>query len=183
MSFRNAQLTQIRTIADFRNFHRVVKEIYMDRDPRRDPRERPLAADIFLSLWHSFLGQPIQSLRKIYFETVTENTLDSARRDIYEEMDVNLSDQLGLSCRSQDQTEQRAFHKTYNKTPFGKCAKTIVTQNQDMKRAGVKVYRFEFIPAEPSGFYFHFSVEFRAHSTQHYHHGGHHHRRGHGRRH
>ena len=151
----------------------------MDRDPRR---ERPLAAAVFLSFWHSFLGQPTQNLRKIYFETVTENTLDRVRREIYEDMRLDLSGHLALSCRGQDQTHQRAFDKTYNRAPFGKCAKTMVTQNEDMKRAGVKVSRFNFLPQDPSGFYFHFSVEFRAHSAQHHQHGGHHHGGGHGRR-
>lgn len=144
----------------------------MDRDPRPS-RERPLAAAIVLSFWHTYLRQPIEALQKMFFETVTEDTLDDERKDIYPNMNKHLWQQLTVSRRGQDATERDAFDKIYTRTPFGKCARTMVRHNQVMKDAGIEVRRFKFLPIGESDFYFHFLVEFRAASTHHHHQGGH----------
>lgn len=144
----------------------------MYRDPRPS-RERPLAAAIFLSFWHSFLGQH-QALQKMYFETITEDALDDARKEIYLNMNLDLGQRLTLTRQSQSATKRAAFDKIYNRTPFGKCARTMVTQNQAMRDAGIEVSRFKFLPTDESGLYFHFVVEFGAGSAhRHHHHGGH----------
>lgn len=168
---------KIQTMADCELlFNRVVKEIYMDRDPRPS-RERPLAAAIVLSFWHLSLRQPIEALRKMFFATVTEDILDDARKETYDNMNKHRGQRLTVSRRGRDATERDAFDKIYKRTPFGKCARTMVRHNQAMKDAGIEVFRFTFLPINESIFYFHFLIEFRAGSTQH------HHRGGHGRRH
>lgn len=144
----------------------------MDRDPRPS-RERPLAAAIVLSFWHISLSQPIEALQKMFFETVTEDALDDARKEIYDNKRKYLGQKMTVSRRSEDATERDAFDKIYNRTPFGKCARTMVRHNQAMKDAGMEVRRFKFLPIDESGFYFHFLVEFRAASAHHHHHGGH----------
>ena len=152
-------------------FRRVVSEIYMDRDPRPS-RERPLAADILLSFWHFHCSQPIESLQTIFFETVTEDNMDVARREIYQNMGLDLSERLTLRRRGHSREEKDAFKDIYNESKFGKCARTIVNQNENMRHSEIQVSRFQFVPKNDGGFYFHFIAVLKADSGSH-HYGGH----------
>ncbi|POS69118.1 hypothetical protein DHEL01_v212487 [Diaporthe helianthi] len=142
----------------------VVKEIFLNRDDR-DRGQRPLAAAVFLSFWHHVRGQPVESLRTIFFENATENTLMGTRDGIYESMRMDRMEPLTLSHRGHSSAEKRFFEDVYNHTPFGKCGRTIVTQNREMERARIHLSRFKFIPKGPSGFYFDFSFTFKGPSA------------------
>lgn len=149
MILRGVQST-IRMNADSKTCHRFVSDIYLNRDPR-PPRVRPLAVDILLSFWHKELGYPIENLRTLFFDSVQENSMDDALPDIYELLGRDLSQPLSLRRESHG-PEEEAFQLTYCGTPFGRCARTIETENQEMKQLGIKVLRFKFDvqPQNPS---------------------------------
>lgn len=165
-------------MTDSVTFHRVVSEIYTDRDPR-DYRQRPRAAAIFLSFWHYHLGQPIESLRTIFFHTVTEETMDRTRRQIYRDLGYELWENLDIRRRGDYQGEREAFDLTCEETKFGRCVKLMERKNQVMKDTGIKVAQFRFLPQEESGLYYSFAVDFGMSSNHHHHHD---HHGGHGRR-
>lgn len=158
-------------MTDPETFCRVVYEIYANRDPR-DWRERPRAAAIFLSFWHHHLRQPIESLRTIIFQTVTEDTMEDLKPRIYGLMGYEGWEELDIRRRGGDPGEDAAFDLTCKETKFGRCAKLRETKNQAMKDAGIKISRFKFCPQNQSEIYFNFVVEFRGASSQ-QHHGGH----------
>lgn len=132
-------------MTDCGTFHRVVSEIYTDRDPR-DHRQRPRAAAIFLSFWHYYLGQPIESLRTIFFHTVTEDTMYHMRPQIYRHMGCELWENLDIRRGGDYQGERDAFDLTYKQTKFGQCVKLMERKNQVMKDSGIKVAQFRFRP-------------------------------------
>lgn len=154
---------------------RVVYEIYTNRDPR-DWRERPRAAAIFLSFWHHHLGQPIESLRTIFFQTVTEDTMCNLKSRIYGLMGYEGWEELDIRRRGGRPGEDAAFDLTCKETKFGRCVKLMETKNQAMKDAGIKISRLKFRPHNESELYYNFVVEFRGASSQ-QHNGGHRSRR------
>lgn len=79
---------------------------------------------------------------------------------IYQIMRAQPGQPLDIPRRGGTEEEQDAFRLTYKRTKFGKCARTMETQNQAMKNAGMKVSSFEYIPQDAGGFYFHFAVNF-----------------------
>lgn len=169
-------------MADCGTFNRVVSEIYTDRDPR-DYRQRPRAAAIFLSFWHYHLGQPIESLRTIFFYAVTEDTMYQLRPQIYRHMERELWENLDIRRGGEYRGERHAFDLTREETKFGQCVKSMERKNQMMKDTGIKVAQFRFRPRDESGFYYSFAVDFGMSSNQdHHHHHHHHHHGGHGRR-
>lgn len=148
--------------ADRKTCHRVVSDIYLDRDPRPS-RRRPLAADVFLSFWHKELGYPIEYLQTLFFDTVQEDSMDRELPTIYGLLRRYPSQPLSLRSGSHGH-KQEAFQLTYCGTRFGRCARTIETQNGEMKTAKIKVLRFKFdvhppSPAQP-GFKYNFIVTF-----------------------
>lgn len=134
-----------RRMADRYTLDRVVPHIYTIYDP--EPKgQRPLAADIFLSFWYHELGVPIESLKTIFLQKVQENTMGEARRHIYNLMGEILSERLMIQRGGIRHGENDAFELTYHTTKFGRCARTMETENLVMREFGIKVFHFEFDP-------------------------------------
>lgn len=155
MCIRNILLMIIRAVqptirmkANWKTGHRVVSDIYLDQDPRPS-RARPLAADVFLSFWHKELGYPIEALQTLFFDTVQEISMDRELPTIYGLLRRDPSQPLSLRRESHGH-KQEAFQITYCGTRFGRCARTIETQNKSMKDARIKVLRFKFDVHQPN---------------------------------
>ncbi|KAG6356393.1 hypothetical protein INS49_015781 [Diaporthe citri] len=145
----------------------LVYEIYTVRDPRHWS-ERPRAAAIFLSFWHRFLGQRIELLRTILFQTVTERTTDVLRRKVYRKMGYHLWEDLDIQRGGRRQGEVDSFDQTCDESKFGKGMRLMETENQAMKDAGIHIYFLKFRPHDDSGVFYNFVVEFRAPSSRHH---------------
>lgn len=126
-----------------------MSHIYLDRDPRPS-RVRPLAADIFLSFWHKLLGFPIENLRTLFFDTVEEDSMREMQPLIYLLLRKDPLQSVSLRRRSSDEDKQEAFTLAYQRTKFGRCARTMETQNQEMIDNGIQVSRFEFCVQSPT---------------------------------
>lgn len=152
--------------------HRVVSEVYTDRDPRPSG-ERPLAADIFLSFWHFFMRQPIEYLRTLFLYTVQERTMNENREFIYGLMRKdNLGVKLSIRRGGNQEGETHAFNLT-NSTKFGICARTIERENEVMRYYGIKVSEFEFHPRDNLGDSYNVLIHFDVVPSHHQHHRGH----------
>lgn len=140
----NIKLTHQR-MADSEILDRVVPHIYTIHDPR--PKgQRPLAAEIFLSFWYYEIGAPIESLNTIFLQKVQENTMEAVRRHVYNLMGERLSERLLVQRGGSRYGENDSFELTYHTTKFGRCARTMETENLVMWEFGIKVAHFEFDP-------------------------------------
>lgn len=165
--------------------YRIVHEIYTVRDPR-PVGERPLAADILLSFWYFCLGQPIESLRMLFLDTVQEDTMIKAIPVIYALMHkINLGQKLIVRRGGDLDGETHAFNLGFN-TKFGKCGRTMENENEVMRAFGNHVSCFEFDPRDLVGSSFNVIIYFEMDASYHHqqvvpshhqHHRGHH--RGH----
>lgn len=167
----NFQLTQQRT-ADRETRNRVVTHIYTVRDPRPQG-ERPLAADILLSFWHYELGIPIEDLRTIFLEKVIEDSMRDVRPHVYGLRRKALSERLIIRRGGNRHGENDAFNLTYHATKFGRCARTMETQNLMMTELGIKVSHFEFGPRNANASSYNVIIEFAVDQGDHRPHGGH----------
>lgn len=148
--------------------HRVVNEIYTNRDPRRKGR-RPLAADIFLSFWRFSLEKPIESLRMLFLDTVQEVTMVDAIPYVYGLMHKeDLGQKLIVRRGGNLDGETHAFNLTYSGTKFGKCGRTMENENEVMRAFGIKVSQFEFDPRNSLGTSFNVKVYFDVDPSYHH---------------
>lgn len=151
----------IKILANRANFLRVGTDIYPNWDPR--PKgQRPLVADMLLSYWLHYLNFPIESLRKLFLDKVEEDTMNEMRPDVYGLMRKDLGQSLYIQ-RNGDQVEERAaFDMIYKDTKFGRCVRTIETENLGMLRAGIKVSHFEIEPRDYMGAGYNLTIAFQA---------------------
>lgn len=174
----NFKLT-LQTMADREVLDRVVPHIYTIYDPQ--PKgQRPLAADIFLSFWYHERGVPIESLKTIFLQKVQEITMEGVRRRAYSLMGERLSERLMIQRGGNRHGENDSFELTYHTTKFGRCARTMETENLVMWEFGIKVAHFEFDPrpgdppdprtGEPP---YNVIIEFAVDHGHHHPHGGH----------
>lgn len=154
-------------MTNLESFCRLVYEIFTIRDPR-DYRHRPRAAAIFLSFWYHHLLQHIESLRTIFFQTVTERTMGVVRRQVYAKMGFELWEDLDIQRGGGRHGEVDAFDQICGETNFGKCVKLMETSNQAMKDAGIKVLFFKFRPHDDTGLFYNFAVELYMPSSHHH---------------
>lgn len=167
----NFKLTH-QKIADRNILDRVVSHIYTVYDPR--PKgQRPLAADIFLSFWYHELGIPIESLHTIFLEKVQEDTMREAREHVYGLRRKELSERLIIRRGGNLHGEIEAFELTYHTTKFGRCARTMETQNLVTREFGIRVSHFEFDPRTEDASSYNVLIEFAVDQGHHRPHGGH----------
>ncbi|KAL1854487.1 hypothetical protein Daus18300_011408 [Diaporthe australafricana] len=129
----------------------VVSQVHLTRD-RRPKGEKPLSADIYLAYWVYELGQPIISLRTLYFEEVEEPGMIDTRREAYGMMRKSFGHHLTMRRGGSKFGEAVVFKDIYDKTKFGRSARTIVQEFQEMRDAGIRVKSFTFLPQRVEGF-------------------------------
>lgn len=117
---------------------------------------------MLLSYWLHYLNFPIESLRILFLDKVEEVTMNEMRPDVYGLMRKNLGQSLYIQ-RNGGQVEQRAvFDMIYKNTKFGRCVRTMETENLDMLRAGIKVSHFEIEPRDYMGVGYNLTIAFEA---------------------
>lgn len=94
------------------------------------------------------------------------------RQNVYGLMRKELSQQLSIQRESDNQGEIDAFNLIYKRTKFGRCVRTMETENRAMRAAGIKVSRFEFDPRDAAGELYNVSIEFAANRSEQHDHGG-----------
>lgn len=75
---------------------------------------------------------------------------------MYAEMRLGPMAQLTLLPHDNIRLKREWFVEVFERSPFGKCGKTMVEQNRAMRRAGFYVSGFHFLPRDAAGRYFDF---------------------------
>lgn len=76
----------------------------------------------------------------------------------YNVMGREIGRPLRVRRRGDRPGEREAFRHTYNESKFGKCARTMVKWNHQMRSVSTKVHSFRFAPQDEYGYWFDFTV-------------------------
>lgn len=136
---------------------RVIQRIYRENDSR-PADSKPHANEIILKFWGLYLGRDITSLRSLFFCDVKEDTLKDAKEVVYAEMgniDSRRALRIRVGCTG---IEEVQFNRLYLGTKLGRLAWWIVENNEFMKRAGLRIVEFEFLPFGNHGRDFNFII-------------------------
>lgn len=99
--------------------------------------------------------------------------MKEAREDVYGLRRKPLSERLIIRRGGDQHEENDAFNLIYHTTKFGRCARTMETQNLVMRELDIKVSRFEFRPRIGEGDAYNVLIRFAVDQGHHRPHGGH----------